>query len=105
MSRLKPIYSLTLASMLAGVLAGCAGFPARGSQDPADAKITADVEAQLNQMSDLGPPGSIKVQTVDRVVYLNGQVDVGVEKRTAESAVREVSGVKQVTDDIVVAHN
>lgn len=104
MSRLKPIYTLAFASILAGALTACADSPARGSQGVADAKITADVKAQLNQMADLGPPGSIRVQTLDRVVYLNGQVDGGLQKRNAESVVRQVSGVQDVADDIVVLH-
>jgi osmotically-inducible protein OsmY len=101
MNRLKLIYPVAFAGILAGVLPGCAVFR-QGS--PADAKITADVETQLNQMSDLGPPGSIRVQTRDQVVYLNGLVNVGSQKRTAESVVREVPGVVQVTDDITVSH-
>jgi osmotically-inducible protein OsmY len=105
MSRLKPIYTLAIASISAGVLAGCADFRQCGSQGCApDAKITADIESQLNQMPELGPPGSIRVQTLDHVVYLNGQVDGGLEKRSAEAAARQVPGVEQVADDIYVVH-
>jgi len=105
MSRLKPIYTLALASAMAGVLAGCADFRQCGSQGcTPDAKITADIETRLNQMPELGPPGSIRVQTVNHLVYLNGQVDGGLEKRTAEAVVRQVPGVEQVADDIDVVH-
>jgi len=38
------------------------------------------------------------------VVYLNGLVDGGLAKRTAEAAVRRVPGVRNVVDDIDVAH-
>jgi osmotically-inducible protein OsmY len=101
MSRLKLIYPMAFACIFAGVLAGCADFR-QGSSD--DAKITADIETRLDQMSNLGPPGSIRVQTLDHVVYLNGLVDGGFQKRTAESAAREVPGVAQVANDITVSH-
>jgi osmotically-inducible protein OsmY len=105
MSRLIPIYTLASASILAGVLAGCADFRQCGSQScTADAKITADIKTRLNQMPELGPPGSIRVQTLDRVVYLDGLVDGGLEKRDAEAAAREVPGVQQIANDIDVQH-
>jgi osmotically-inducible protein OsmY len=106
MNILKTIYTLAFATMLAGAAAGCADLRAHGSQSAsADAMITADVETQLNLMADLGPPGSIKVQTLDHVVYLNGLVDGGLEKRTAEEAVLKIPGVEKVADDIDVLHN
>jgi osmotically-inducible protein OsmY len=105
MTTRKPIYTIALASMLAAALSGCADFRLGGSQiDTADANITADVEARLNQMTDLGPPGAIAVQTVNHVVYLNGIVDVGFEKRSAEAAAREASGVTNVVNNIAVSH-
>jgi osmotically-inducible protein OsmY len=105
MSRLKPIYTLALASIMAGAMAGCADFrPGETQNVTPDAKITADAEARLNLMADLGPPGSVRVQTFDNVVYLNGVVDGGLAKRDAEAAVREVPGVQKVVDDIDVAH-
>jgi osmotically-inducible protein OsmY len=105
MSGLKPIYTAAVASILAGVLAGCADFRQCGTQScTPDAKLKADIEARLNQMPELGPPGSITVQTLDHVVYLNGRVDGGLEKRNAEATVLQVPGVQQVVDDIDVAH-
>jgi osmotically-inducible protein OsmY len=104
MNRLKTIYTLAFATILAGAAGGCADL--HGSQSAsADSMITADVETRLDQMADLGPPGSIKVQTLDHVVYLNGLVDGGLEKRTAEEAVLKVPGVEKVADDIDVLHN
>jgi osmotically-inducible protein OsmY len=104
-SRHKPIYTLALASILAGVLAGCADFRPSGTQSAVpDAQITANAEAQLDQMTDLGPPGSIRVQTFANVVYLNGVVNGGLAKRNAEGVIRQVPGVQQVVDDIYVAH-
>src|SRR5580704_15376293 len=105
MSGHKPIYTLALASILAGVLAGCASLPPSETQNAVpDAQIKADAEARLDQMTDLGPPGSIRVQTFANVVYLDGVVDGGLAKRNAEAVVRQVPGVEQVVDDIDVAH-
>jgi osmotically-inducible protein OsmY len=102
----KPIYAIALASLLTAALCGCADFKPSGTQtSSADANITADVEARLDQMPDLGPPGSIGVQTVDRVVYLNGVVDVGFEKRAAEATARQAPGVTNVVNNIAVSHS
>jgi osmotically-inducible protein OsmY len=104
--RFKPIFAFALAAVPAAILAGCADFKPCGSQScSADANITHDVQARLNQVPDLGPPGSIRVQTLDRVVYLNGLVDVGLQKGTAESAALQVPGVAQVVDSIAVSPN
>jgi osmotically-inducible protein OsmY len=105
MSGHKPIYTLALASILAGVLAGCATYRPTGTQSAVpDAQITADVQSQLDGIAALGPPGSVRVQTFDNVVYLNGIVDGGLAKRNAEATVRQVPGVVKVVDDIDVAH-
>jgi osmotically-inducible protein OsmY len=105
MSRVKPVFTLAFASILGGVLAGCADFRPSAIQSAIpDAKITADTQARLDQLAYLGPPGSIRVQTFDNVVYLNGVVDGGLAKRNAEEIVRQVPGVQQVVDDIDVAH-
>jgi osmotically-inducible protein OsmY len=102
----KPIYAIALASILTAALSGCADFrPSETQNRTADANITADVEARLNQMPDLGPPGSIAVQTLNHVVYLNGVVEVGLEKRSAESVATQAPGVTNVVNSIAVSHN
>jgi osmotically-inducible protein OsmY len=103
-SSFKPIYILAFASIVTGVLAGCADFRQFGSASASDSQITANVEAQLDRMPDLGPPGSIRVQTRDHEVYLNGAVAGGFEKRNAEAIVRQVPGVEQVANNIDVQH-
>ena len=106
MTTRKPIYTIALACLLGAALSGCADF--RAGETPvrtADANITADVEAQLNQLPNLGPPGSIAVQTVDHVVYLNGTVDGGLQKRIAGSVAMQASGVTNVVNNIAVSHS
>jgi osmotically-inducible protein OsmY len=105
MSRLKPIYTFAFASIVAGAMAGCADTRASANQGVVpDAQITADAQTQLDLVAALGPPGSVRVQTFDNVVYLNGIVDGGLAKRNAEAIVRQVPGVLKVVDDIDVAH-
>jgi osmotically-inducible protein OsmY len=106
MTKVKPNYAVALASILTAALSGCADFKPGGTQSStSDANITADVEARLNQMPDLGPPGSIAVQTKDHVVYLNGLVDVGLEKRSAESVALQTFGVTKVVNSIAVSND
>ena len=71
---------------------------------PGDAKITADVRSKFYRSLFL-EPNAITVQTVDRVVYLNGVVSSGLEIQAAESIAREVPGVARVLNSIVVANS
>jgi osmotically-inducible protein OsmY len=86
----KPLYALTGVLILAGVLAGCA---TTGSDD---AKITANVQAELAQHPDLGAPNSIDVQTQDHVVYLNGIVRTGLQRNFAGSVASQTPDVAKV---------
>jgi len=105
MDKIKLLSALALAVTLTGALPGCATYEKCGLEGcPGDAKITANVQARLNQDTDLGPPDSITVQTLNSVVYLNGLVDVGFEKRMAETAARGVPGVTKVVNNISVSH-
>jgi osmotically-inducible protein OsmY len=82
----KSLYALTGVLILAGVLPGCATYR------PGDAKITANVQARLDQHPELG---SISVRTQDNVVYLNGMVSTGLQRNIAESVAYQADdGVK-----------
>jgi osmotically-inducible protein OsmY len=83
----KSLYAFTGVLILAGVLPGCATY------GPADAKITANVRAQLDQHPELG---QIAVRTQDNVVYLNGTVSTGLQRNIAESAAYQASDVVKV---------
>jgi len=100
----KSSYAIAIVLTLVGV-SGCAEFRECGPEGcPNDQKITANVQARLNQQPDLGTLGPITVQTLNRVVYLNGLVDYGLEKSTAESVAKQVPGVTRVVNNIAVQH-
>jgi osmotically-inducible protein OsmY len=105
MSRLTPVYALASFLILAGALGGCAATSASRSADqPSDERITANVRTLINQHSDLGPPGSIRVQTLNHVVYLNGTVGDGLERGTAEAIALQTPGVTQVVNSLAFDH-
>jgi osmotically-inducible protein OsmY len=93
--------ALVAAFILAAALPGCAAFPQ--SSDPAvDQKITADVEARFRQHPELEAPDLIDVQTINRVVYLNGTVSAGLQREYAESVASRAPGVTKVVNSISV---
>jgi osmotically-inducible protein OsmY len=97
--------SLITSSLLFCALQGCASYSSCGfGACTGDAKITQDVQARLDSMSDFGPPGAIRVATKDHVVYLNGTVDAGLAKHLAESVAKQTPGVAQVVNSIAVDH-
>jgi osmotically-inducible protein OsmY len=105
MSRFKRIYAMALAIIVAGTLPACAVYKKCGFAGCAgDAQITAEVRAVFTQHPALEPPNLIHVQTLDRVVYLTGQVDTELERSMAESVARQVAGVKQVMNSINLSY-
>jgi osmotically-inducible protein OsmY len=90
-----------IAVILTGVLSGCATYRSCGFAGCAgDAQITADIQALIRQHPAIEAPNSVRVSTIDRVVYLYGQVDTEGERETAESLAHEVAGVRRVVDSI-----
>jgi osmotically-inducible protein OsmY len=105
MSGFKRIYPMALAIIVAGTLPACAVYKKCGFAGCAgDAQITAEVRAVFTQHPALEPPNLIHVQTLDRVVYLTGQVDTELERSMAESVARQVAGVKQVMNSINLSY-
>jgi osmotically-inducible protein OsmY len=108
MRRCKPLYVLAFLIIVTGTLPGCATYSAYrkcGSGGcPGDANITAEVRALLNQHPAMGPPNQVYVQTVDRVVYLTGQVATDLQRDTAESVAREAPGVSRVVNTIALTY-
>ena len=105
MQNVKPVYVLTTFLILSGILSGCAAERKCGPGGcPGDAKITADVQAMINQHTDVGPPNAVHVQTLDHVVYLSGEVSEGNMKETAEAVAKQSPGVTRVVNNIFVGH-
>ena len=101
----RKIYGFAAVVVLTSAVTGCATYEKCGFHGcPGDASITADVRARFNQHPELGAPASIDVQTLDHVVYLNGLVAVGSERREAESVALGAPGVTRVVDSIAVTH-
>jgi hypothetical protein len=101
-TRTKTILAF-VALTLAAALPGCALFP-QSSNPAVDQTITADVETRFGQHAELEPPNLINVQTINRVVYLNGSVSSGFQRSYAESVVNQVQGVDKIVDSIAVVH-
>jgi osmotically-inducible protein OsmY len=101
MTPARQVYFAALAVLLTGALPGCAAYRKCGFAGcTGDANITANVIAQFRQHPALEPPNLLHVQTLDRVVYLTGQVDTELERSMAESLARNVAGVKRVVNSI-----
>jgi osmotically-inducible protein OsmY len=92
---------LIVVAVAAGLLSGCAALAKCGvSGCEGDKEITAAVDKVISLYPALLPPNTVRVQTIDHVVYLYGQVNTEVERSTAEEAALSVSGVKRVVNSI-----
>jgi osmotically-inducible protein OsmY len=106
MNKLTAVYAWPIYVMLMAALGGCTTIEKCGLEGCAsDQKISAQVRALLNERPELGPPGTISVETLNGVVYLDGDVVGGLDKRNVESIVRQASGVKKVVNGISVEHS
>jgi osmotically-inducible protein OsmY len=100
MNKVKTI-SGALVVILAAALSGCAVFEKCSPQNCAtDAKITADVDDMFGQRAEFGPPGTIHVQTINGVVYLNGLVNTEMERQSAEALALKIPNVKDVVNSL-----
>jgi osmotically-inducible protein OsmY len=87
--------------ILAANLCACAVYRKCGFAGcPGDAKITAEVKALFDRYPALEPPNLLYVQTLDRVVYLTGQVNTETERELAQSLASHVAGVTRVVNSI-----
>jgi hypothetical protein len=105
MSKLKTLYALPVMLILAGTLPGCAtSGKCESGGCSGDAKITTNVQTQLDKHTELGAPHSINVQTLDHVVYLSGEVSASEFSDIAESVAHGTRGVAKVVNSIAVTH-
>jgi osmotically-inducible protein OsmY len=109
MRRCTRLTFLALPVILTNPLSGCAVYSVYHKCGyhgcPGDAKITAEVHALLNEHRELGPPNQIYVQTLDRVVYLSGQVATELQRDTADSLALRAAGARGVNDIMGVEYN
>jgi len=97
------IYGLVSACVLTATLTGCATYEKCGLRGcRGDAQITQNVQSLFDKHPVLGPPNLIDIQTLDRVVYLNGIAATGLERREAESVAQEAPGVTRIVNLISV---
>jgi osmotically-inducible protein OsmY len=105
MNKQTKIFASVGTLILVAALAGCATYKECGLKEcPADMDLSKSVQQKLDQHAELGAPDSIRVMTIDHIVYLNGQVDGGLERRNAEAFAKQVPGVTKVVNNIVVEH-
>jgi osmotically-inducible protein OsmY len=94
-----------LVLILVGALSGCATYRKCGLGGcPGDAQITAAVTELFHQYPELEPPNLIYVQTLDRVVYLTGQVNTEPERALAKSVALRATGVRRVVNSINLSY-
>ncbi len=96
-----------IALILAFGLSGCAAFGGRCTRAACaeDAKITAEVYALLAEHPELGAPGELRVQTINRVVYLDGMVNTGFDLHIAVATAFQAAHVKDVVESIGIRGN
>lgn len=105
MTGLKQFFAGVLAVIVGGTLPACAVYRKCGFAGcPGDARVTADVRTLFRDYSALQPPNLLYVKTLDRVVYLSGQVNTDMERSMAESVALEAAGVKRVVNSINVSY-
>ena len=95
-------------SSLMCALSGCTEYSAYRkcgwNECPGDAQVTAEVTGLLNEHRELQPPNQIYVKTLDRVVYLSGQVATDLQRETAAALARGAPGARRVVDDIALTY-
>jgi osmotically-inducible protein OsmY len=91
---------LWLISTMSGLTA-CATYEKCGLEGcPEDRQITTEVESVIHRYPALQGVNTVRVQTLNHVVYLYGQVDTEVERWTAQQAALSVTGVQRVVNSI-----
>jgi osmotically-inducible protein OsmY len=99
---------LTLLAGLVCAVPGCAVYSTYHkcgfSGCPGDARITAEVTHRFGAYPSLQPPNLIRVQTLDRVVYLTGQVNTDTARGLADSVALQAAGAARVVDGISIEY-
>jgi osmotically-inducible protein OsmY len=100
-SRGVPRVALVPLIVLFAAISACATYKKCGFNGCAgDAQITADVQALIGKYPSLEAPNIVRIQTVDHVVYLYGQVDTDLQRLMAQEIALSVTGVRRVVNSI-----
>lgn len=92
-----------MAALVGGALAACAPMQGRetAGEYVDDTAITAKIKAELVRDREL-PATQIRVETMQNVVQLSGFVDTAAQKAKAGQMARQIQGVRDVKNDIIV---
>jgi osmotically-inducible protein OsmY len=92
--------SLLLVGATVGLTA-CAAYDKCGLRGCAeDEQITTEVQSVIRRYPALQGVNTVRVQTLNHVVYLYGQVDTEVERSMAQQAALSIPGVMRVVNSI-----
>ena len=95
--------ALALAMVL--LLAGGCSLAGRSLSGYVDDKLVKGAVKRRFVSQNVGGAGEVKVDTFGGTVYLTGTVGTAEQKSDAEIAARQVGGVAQVVNDLVVAQS
>src|SRR5579863_7848356 len=88
-----------LALLLTGAVSGCAGIrPCTGPACADDKRISEDIRDRIKQYPAIEAPNIVRVNTIDHVVYLYGQVETEVQRSLAEEIASSEPGVARVVN-------
>jgi osmotically-inducible protein OsmY len=95
--------AVAISVLLLACLPGCVTYRDCGFRGcPGDAGITAAVAAQLQHYPALQAPNSVRVQTLNHVVYLYGLVNTDLQRELAQSVATDAAHGARVVDSIAV---
>ena len=102
---MNKLRAIVLAPLLSGALCGCAVTQqCRVDRCADDSQITANIQSLFDQRAEFKPPNFVYVKTVNRVVYLTGQVNTDLVRENAESIVRDAADGMRVVNSIALTY-
>ena len=103
MGKMNWLRGTAMAVLVGATLAACAPMQGRetAGEYVDDTAITAKIKAELVRDREL-PATQIRVETLQNVVQLSGFVDNAAQKAKAGQVARQIAGVKDVKNDIIV---